>query len=294
MKKINKCFYMIIAMLLSIFIIKSNVVNAEGEVIAPVVPKVVINADFSGKASNVFSVAIDSGNKNENGDPIYNIENRQYTRSRDIVITINLSEQELIDYDNKFNICEVIPSSDTSSSGETERCSFYSITKKSHNFQIYGTNDGKKEIRVYFYSNFANQSIAASASNLIYLDTVGPAISLNGGEYVFVPSGKKYSDQGATCEDGSDIVSENGCNVVTQSYEIDYKKDGYQYIRYTAVDFLGNETNMLRKVMVEQKSEKKGLDLYWYFAIGAVVIVTLAMGYIVIKNKEKQKNQSVL
>ena len=45
---------------------------------------------------------------------------------------------------------------------------------------------------------------------------------------------------------------------------------------------------------VEVKKENDGIDWYWYFAIGAVGLTTLTVGYIVIKNKDKQKNQSVL
>jgi hypothetical protein len=160
--------------------------------------------------------------------------------------------------------------------------------------------DGEKTIIVridyYLLGNNDEYNVPGSYNieKKIILDTTGPVITLTGGEYVYIPKGKTYVEPGATCEDDSGIVDESGCAVSIEKTKIDMKKTGYQYIRYTVTDFLGNETNVLRKVMVEVETGDDGSGTFWFFAIGAIVITVLTVGYFVIKNKEKQKNQSVL
>ena len=46
--------------------------------------------------------------------------------------------------------------------------------------------------------------------------------------------------------------------------------------------------------MVEVSTDDGGIDMYWFFAIGVVVIVSGVLAIKVIKNKDQQKNQSVL
>ena len=70
--------------------------------------------------------------------------------------------------------------------------------------------------------------------------------------------------------------------------------DSYQYIRYKAVDFLGNESNAVRKILVEIEVEEQDNSLYWIGAGFGVSILAALLFIQVWKNKEKQKNQSVL
>ena len=298
MKKIKKIFWLVFAMILVSFFNTKIAVKAEEGAETPVeetLPVVVINPDANGKATYVYDVEVPTGEKDEEGNDKYEIVSKQYTRSRDIKIRINLTETKLAEYDDKFNVCEVIPNTATSSKGERERCSFYTIEKSENNFQIYGPGDGEKELRIYFYEDFYNNQKAEEHFMKINLDTTGPTIILEGSEYMYVAINTTFSDPGVSCNDTSDVKTSKECKVKIQDYQLDYSKEGYQYITYTAVDFLGNESNINRKILIEVATKvEKETDYYWFFAIGLVVVVALALGYIVIKNKEKQKNQSLL
>ena len=154
--------------------------------------------------------------------------------------------------------------------------------------------DGEKVLKIRFYSNYTNKAVVDEVTKAIIIDSTGPKITLNGGEYLYLAAGKDYKEPGFVCEDTSDIL-DNSCKVTGyQDAKINKQKTGYQYIRYTVTDFLGNETNVLRKVMVEVSTEDGGIDMYWFFAIGVVVIVSGVLAIKVIKNKDQQKNQSVL
>ena len=301
----KKYIFGLITMVFAIFAFENTSVFATegtgGEVEqepAPVLEMVVINANSSGVSSEIHSVVV-LDEVDENGDGLGDItgapvtENKQFTRTRDITITINISEDDIQSYDSRFDICEIIPEGNAGNIRQEEKCSFYMITEKTHNFQLSGRGDGEKEIKVYFYSNYENKAVKDTITKKIVLDTTGPSITLNGGEYIYIPVGETYTELNATCVDDSLVV--NGtCSVVVGDAKIDKKKSGFQYIRYTATDFLGNEVNVLRKVMVEIKTEEKGIDLYWYFAGGLVLIVAGFLAVKVIKNKDEQKNQSVL
>ena len=176
---------------------------------------------------------------------------------------------------------------------EIEVCSKYSIKKRNHNFQLSGRGDGEKKVVVRLYSS-VNSNSDEEISNVITLDTTGPAISLTDGEYMFIPLGKTYSEPGYICEDDSGFSFTDKCEVTVEDKQVDMNFSGYQYIKYTATDFLGNETNVLRKIMVEVEKEEEGIDLYWYFAGLGLFALSGFVIIKVIKNKEKQKNQSVL
>lgn len=265
---------------------------------APVLEMVVINANSNGVSSEIHSVVV-LDEADEDGDGLGDVtgapvaENKQFTRTRDITITINISDDDIGSYDSRFDICEIIPEGNAGNVRQEEKCSFYMINKKTHNFQLSGRGDGEKEIKVYFYSNYENKAVKDTITKKIVLDTTGPSITLNGGEYIYIPVKETYTELNATCVDDSLVVN-GACSVVVGDTTIDKKKAGFQYIRYTATDFLGNEVNVLRKVMVEIKTEEKGIDLYWYFAGGLVLIVAGFLTVKVIKNKDEQKNQSVL
>ena len=283
MKNIKNYVFVIISFVLGAFFIDGNYTRA--------LDKVVINANTNGEATNVYEVVVEAGDGTT--EPI--TEFKQFTRSRELVITINIDEETLEVYDSKFDICEIIPEGNAGNVREMEVCNYYETTKKNHNFQLSGRNDGEKEIKIKFYSNYINKAVADTITKTINLDTTGPVITLEGGEYIYVPNGKSYDSKlGATCIDDSGVQSNEGCTVIQGEVNIDRKKSGYQYIKYTATDFLGNEVNVLRKVMFETSSGEEGVDWYWYFA-GFILLVTVGgLTVKVIKNKDKQKNQSVL
>lgn len=264
--------------------------KAEGTQEPSVVEDVVINANANGASTNIYDVIITKG---EEGQPNV-VEKKQFTRTRDISININIDEETLSSYDEIFQVCELIPEGTMNNTREEERCSQYSLNETNYKFQIVSPNDGEKGILIYFYADYATEDVTNKISKNIILDTTGPSINLIGGEYVYVSKGQKYVEPNATCDDDSLVKLTDSCVVIIEEKTIDPNKEGFQYIRYTATDFLGNETNALRKVMIEVKKENDGIDWYWYFAIGAVGLTTLTVGYIVIKNKDKQKNQSVL
>ena len=126
------------------------------------------------------------------------------------------------------------------------------------------------------------------------LDTIGPIINITGGEYVFVPLDQNYVEQGATCTDDSGVLL-GECSVDYEETEIKKNVNSYQYVRYTAKDFLGNETNVVRKILVEiEKPVEKKNYTYWIVAGVGVALLSAFLFLQVWKNKEKQKNQSVL
>lgn len=289
MKKIKTYVFSLITVFLSLFTFAITA-KAEGEQQGPEVEEVVINANTNGMASNVFDVVVTKG---QEGQPDV-VEAKQFTRTRDISVSLNIDKAKISTYDNIFQVCELIPEGVLNNTREEERCSQYSLNETDYKFQIVSPNDGEKGILIYFYANYETKDVSKKVSKKIILDTTGPSINLTDGEYIYVTKGQKYVEPGASCVDNSLVSLSETCQVDIEEKTIDLKTEGFQYIRYIATDFLGNETNALRKVMVEIVLDSEGIDLYWYFAIGVVVLTTLTVGYIVIKNKEKQKNQSVL
>lgn len=306
MKKIKLFIFVLFSMILSFASVN---VKAEGEgqgegEETPVLEHVVINANSSGEATNVFDVVVkneaeeETPEEGEGTEPAPVVtEKKQFTRTRDITLTINASEEILNKYDS-FVVCEVLRINDDEEKIVVgiDECPKYSLSNKVHNYQLRSPYDGEKEI--YIIYDYEGKSKWSQAKDLItkniVLDTTGPVININNGEYVYVTFGNTYTEMGAECIDDSLVSIEGGCSVVVEDTQIDKNKEGYQYIRYTATDFLGNETNVLRKVMMEVKTEEKGIDLYWYVAGGLVFIVAGFLTVKVIKNKDKQKNQSVL
>lgn len=278
---------------MAIFVMNSQKITAEGfeDII-----EVVINADANGKATGVHEFV--------NAEDETKTDLRQYVASRDIRISVYFDE-DVTNTFNKYTVCEVIPENTENNTTEKRFCSDYEIRIEKVKlvsgenevekfltgglFQIRGANDGEKNLEILFSSVGGSLTIKKS----IILDTIAPIINLTGGEYIYIASGEQYSEPGYACEDTSDVV--NGeCSVEVDGEDIDVNKPGYQYIMYTAKDFLGNETNVTRKVMVEAKKEEGGISFYWIIAGMILLVVGAGLTYIVIKNKEKQRNQSVL
>jgi len=291
MKKIKKYILTFIFMLVGVLFVNNYAVLAEGEEpggetgeegsgeeipIEPVIDTdqfVVINPDSEGNAKN-------------------KIDDIQYTRVREIDLLIKLDMSEY--HSQKFDVCEQIPNPLVEGQDPTysERCSSYPTNKTEAKFQIAGANDGEKIINIYFYNKNDLLVKENTVTKKITLDTTGPVITLVDGEYLFVKRNQSYREPGATCVDDSGYT-EGNCSVTIEDANIDMNSTEYQYIRYTARDFLQNETIVVRKIIVEAPEEKKS-NSYWLYALGAVGILAAYLGYVVIKNKDKQKNQSVL
>ncbi len=282
MKKIRMYLYTLILALVSIFVMHSNNLFAMEEV--------VINPNSNGEATYIFDVNEQTGTK-ENGEPEYGLVSKQFAKSRDISVKLILDEEALALYDSKFTICEVIPENNAGNTRETRECSTYLTSKSINGIQLKGRGDGEKTIEINLFSSYANGTIAKTITRKIYVDTTGPVITLNGGEYLYLTSGEKYQELGATCVDANNVEGYT-CKVVVEKANINMSNPDFQYVKYTATDFLGNEVNVYRKVLVEVKKKKSYMKLI--IGIGGVIVLAGGLTYIVLRNKEKQKNQSVL
>lgn len=282
MKKIRMYIYTLILTLVSVFVMHSNKLLALEEV--------VINPNSNGEATYMFTVNEQTG-VNDKGEPEYTQVTKQFARSRDITIKLILDEVALSTYDSKFTICEVIPENNAGNNREIKRCSEYLTSKSTNTIQLSGRGDGEKVIEINLYSNFANNVIAKTISKSVFIDTTGPVITLVGGEYLYLTSDDKYKELGASCADANNVEGYT-CKVEIDKTNINMSISDFQYIKYTAVDFLGNETNVYRKVSVEQKKKKDYSG--WIYGGAGIFVLIAALTYIVVRNKEKQRNQSVL
>lgn len=266
-------------MVVGVFVINNQLVSAEDEETVSVEDLIVINPNSKGEPVDVYDIE----EKDEEGN-VLTVSKKQFTKSRDITILISISDEDLNGYQETFTVCEIIPGS----SKDTEKCANYSKNEKKIYFQISGKNDGEKEIKINF-SGSSNLTI----NKKIILDTIGPSITLNGGNYMYIPLGGRYEEKNATCTDDSGVVL-GDCAVTVEEANIDMNKATYQYVRYTAVDFLGNETNAVRKVLVEIEVEGEDNTVFWIGAGFGIAVLSALLFLQVWKNKEKQKNQSVL
>lgn len=283
MKKIRMYLYTLVLALVSAFVMHSNSLFA--------VEEVVINPNSSGEATYIYTVREQDG-VDEEGNPKYIDVEKQFSKSRDITIKLNMTQEQLSAYDEKFTICETIPENTAGNSREQQECSIYLTSKQSNAIQLKGRGDGEKVVTITLYTDYASKANPKIITKKIVLDTTGPVITLNGDEYVYLENGEKYTEAGATCVD-SNSVSGYECHVTIEEKNIDMTTSEYQYIKYTATDFLDNEVSIYRKIIVNPKEENTNY-MFWFFAGGAILILALTLGYVVIKNKEKQKNQSVL
>ena len=131
-------------------------------------------------------------------------------------------------------------------------------------------------------------------SKRIVLDTVGPKITIEGGQWIFVESGKKYSEQKATCVDA--VFPGDSCEVTNdlKVVRIDYKSNKYQLITYEATDRLGNTSSIAVKVKVEIITKDNSVAIA---VIGGAVILLITvtiLGVIVYKNGQKKKKLSYI
>ena len=169
-------------------------------------------------------------NPNSNGEASFKYDAAQYTRSRDITINIKMSDEELTSYESLFDVCEIIPANTADNTAEKENCSFFLTSDEENIFQLTGRKDGEKTLSIYFYSkaegqnNYGNKAkISKTVVKKIVLDTTGPVISITGGEYMYIPYGQSYKENGATCVDDSGVTL-GSCVVTVGEANIDMNK----------------------------------------------------------------------
>ena len=272
MKKITKSLFAFLAFIVCFFVLTNQSVSAAEKI----------------EDENDEYVVI---NPNSNGKAIHKYDYVQYTNSRDIDIRLIIEDSKLEEYDTMFEVCEKLPGSSLDSSLSKTNCSSYLLDGEDVRFQISGRQDGEKELTINLYSNYTNKTIKDRIIKKITLDTTGPIITITDGEYVYIAQGETYTEKGATCIDDSGI-NDKECEAITLDNEVNMNKEGYQYIRYRATDFLGNETIAVRKIIVEIEKEKSNSMHYW---IGAGIGIAILSAFLFIKvfqNKEKQKRQS--
>lgn len=307
MKKITRYIFALCFSLFVLLLMGTYNVKAEDSTDKDVF-KMVINPDSNGEPTYSYDYNLEI----EVSPGVFETKKfyKQYSSSRDVVVSIYILKDDPSVYSDKFQVCEIIKENTEGNVEKLRYCSEYmvaldevTLTNSTGQeevwyvtnslFQIRGVNDGAKDIEVKINKTDALGTTIVTKVQEIVIDTTGPVITLEGGEYVYLAAGDTYTDLGAVCVDDSEVI-ESACKVVTEDKIIDSSKEGYQYIMYTAVDFLGNETSVLRKIMIEAKVEEGGISLYWIFAGIVVLLVGVFLIYVVLKNKEKQRNQSVL
>jgi hypothetical protein len=137
-------------------------------------------------------------------------------------------------------------------------------------------------------------SKATLVSKMIYLDTIGPEITVEGGNWVYVEAGQKYVAAKATCKDA--VFSEAKCYPDNDASEvrIDYNSPKYQIITYTATDELGNVSSVSVKVKVEVAQGDSSNGVMWIISGAALALTAIILGWVLIKNNEKKKKLSYI
>ena len=242
----------------------------------------------------VFAALIFNVNKIEaamsfninNNEGIYSdYDNKQFTRNRNLLITLNLTTQELSSYAG-IQICEYDGPSGGSNPDKCNQYEYPSVNN-SYVYQVTSYGDGTKYIGVDLL-NQGTTNIYTNMRKEINIDTTGPAITLNGNKDIYLLKGSDYNELGAICDDEFDINP----IITTSTNSIDTSEYGVvQYVTYTATDFLGNVNQVQRRIVVEaapdsEINSKLVIGIFIAAVIGGVLI------YIKIwQNKEKKKQK---
>jgi len=237
-------------------------------------------------------------NPDAQGNPLHVYNSVQYSSVRKLTVDISLYDDEYPSYSGIGYICEEFDNA-------LHYCSEYVLNGNVWDYYITSYGDGEKIINIYLVntgvtiltSNDLSVELSSKArliSKKIYLDTIGPEITIEGGNWVFVEAGKKYTPGKATCQDAVfkelECVVDNDANVV----KINYTNPKYQIITYTAKDELGNVSSATVKVKVEILEEDSSWGT-WLIISGTVLLVTgLILGWVLIKNNEKKKKLSYI
>lgn len=240
-------------------------------------------------------------NPNSQGIPTNMENNIQYTAVRNNNIKVSLSEEEYNystsrTYNGDVYVCEYYQD-------KNNDCLKYtlSLTDTYFNYYFKSYGDGEKVLRIYLIKEgkalnefeFTDLNSTLVVKNII-LDTIGPKIKIDGGQWIYVPYGSRYEEQKATCSDavfsGDECTVKNDLKVV----RIDYTKDKYQLVTYEATDRLGNTSSLVVKVKVEIPTEDTG-NLVTLLISGLVLVTTFTiLGIVVYKNHLKKKKLSYI
>ena len=228
---------------------------------------------------------------------VYNLVQYSSVRKTNVRITL-LEDEKNIEYSGIVYVCEVLGSDNTN-------CTEFDLYLDSVDYYIRSFGDGTKYLNIYLLykdktitdPSKLSAELATKAKLVkknIYLDTVGPEITIEGGKWVFLEAGQKYEVQNATCVDA--VFPDEHYEVTNDAkiVRIDYTSDKYQIVTYEATDKLGNTTSETVKIKVDTTSGDKGLSLYAIIAIGVMAITFTILGYILIKNNEKKKKMSYI
>jgi hypothetical protein len=84
-----------------------------------------------------------------------------------------------------------------------------------------------------------------SVATISYIDKVSPTITLWGSSYISLTQGNPYNEDGASCVDNVDVTC-----AVTVSGFVNTSIPGTYILTYSAIDSVGNSSNLIREVSV--------------------------------------------
>ena len=243
-------------------------------------------------------------NPDGNGNPMHEYDAVQYTSVRKINFDIKLLESELegegATYSGLVYVCEFAEE-------KLSRCGEYLVGSDTLEYYISSYGDGQKLIEFFVgykdttydlsvpdVSTVLTKDTAKQVSKKLYLDTVGPEISIEGGNWVYVEAGKKYTAQKATCTDA--IFNEDVCSVTNDLnvVSIRYDTEDYQIVTYEASDRIGNVSSVSVKIKVEIPQKGNNTGVYIAISVGVLLVTFLILGWVLIKNNEKKKKMSYI
>lgn len=239
-------------------------------------------------------------NPDAKGEPLHRYDNVQYSPSRVLAIKVNLLEDELENiYSGEVYVFEE----------NVSRYSYWLIEDGIFDFGLQSYGDGLKTINIFLVKKgvlinengnvyqqltAANDANAKKVTKTIHLDTIGPEITLEGGDWIVIHQNEKYEPQVATCKDA--VFSNDSCIVTNDAniVKINYKSDKYQVVTYEATDKLGNTNTLSVRIKVLQEEDNSKLILYLVISGVALLITGAILAYILIKNNEKKKKISYI
>ncbi|MCR8659836.1 immunoglobulin-like domain-containing protein [Paenibacillus endoradicis] len=139
----------------------------------------------------------------------------------------------------------------------------------------------KKPTGGYNYPSLSDQvtSSVNSKHDAITTDTEKPVIKLVGPSVVYISRGNAYVEQGATATDNQD-GDITGRIILIGS--VDTTKNGTYILRYLITDIKGNQSEITRKVVVQNPSSTEEVEEPTL----PVIIVDKNTGYVIKENKD--------
>lgn len=269
-----------------------------------------IEANWSGNAHTTDSCIVEYTlstinqriviNPDGDGNPLHVYDGYQYSPSRVLNINVELFQDEI---DNTYSGQAYIFEEGV------KKYSYWLVNEGTFSFGLESYGDGLKNLTIYLVKkgktideslNVLNQLDSNGEVNAkkitkkIYLDTIGPEITVDGGSWVVVPVGENYSAQTATCKDAT--FANDECSVINDLdiIRLNRNSEKYQIVTYEATDRLGNTKTVNVRVKFEQKADNSGIYISLIVG-GSILIVTGSiLAYILIKNHEKKKKISYI